>query len=241
MRTSDPRAQRDGGDGREKAASVHRRPRRRGGAGAVARAGAASRYTRPPATPGCHDRFPAEFLAFALARDVLRIRRVRHQAGRRTPLLLQRRACSTRREPASLGRFTPADAWLASGGGGRPALRAGVQGITLAAAATAIALAEKGRNLPYSFNRKEAKDHGEGGRHRRRRACGAGADRRRRDHRRNVGARIGRPDSQPRGRCRRRPDRAGPDGARARRQVGGCRSVRDTYGIPVVAIATWTT
>ena len=30
-------------------------------------------------------------------------------------------------------------------------------------AATAIALAEKGHNLPYSFNRKEAKDHGEGG------------------------------------------------------------------------------
>src|SRR5581483_9111757 len=36
------------------------------------------------------------------------------------------------------------------------------KGITLAAA-TAIALAEKGHNLPYSFNRKEAKDHGEGG------------------------------------------------------------------------------
>ena len=29
--------------------------------------------------------------------------------------------------------------------------------------ATAIALAEKGHNLPFSFNRKEAKDHGEGG------------------------------------------------------------------------------
>jgi orotate phosphoribosyltransferase len=36
------------------------------------------------------------------------------------------------------------------------------KGITLAAA-VAIALAEKGHNLPYSFNRKEAKDHGEGG------------------------------------------------------------------------------
>jgi len=30
-------------------------------------------------------------------------------------------------------------------------------------AGTAIALAQKGRNLPYCFNRKEAKDHGEGG------------------------------------------------------------------------------
>jgi len=31
------------------------------------------------------------------------------------------------------------------------------------AAGTAIALAESGRNVPYCFNRKEAKDHGEGG------------------------------------------------------------------------------
>ena len=36
------------------------------------------------------------------------------------------------------------------------------KGIPLAAA-TAIALAQKGHNLPFSFNRKEAKDHGEGG------------------------------------------------------------------------------
>jgi len=31
------------------------------------------------------------------------------------------------------------------------------------AAATAIALADQGRNVPYAYNRKEAKDHGEGG------------------------------------------------------------------------------
>ena len=36
------------------------------------------------------------------------------------------------------------------------------KGITLAAA-TAIALADSGRNVPYAYNRKEAKDHGEGG------------------------------------------------------------------------------
>ena len=36
------------------------------------------------------------------------------------------------------------------------------KGITVAAV-TAVALAAKGHNLPYSFNRKEAKDHGEGG------------------------------------------------------------------------------
>lgn len=36
------------------------------------------------------------------------------------------------------------------------------KGITLAAA-TAIALANNGINVPYAYNRKEAKDHGEGG------------------------------------------------------------------------------
>jgi len=36
------------------------------------------------------------------------------------------------------------------------------KGIPLVAG-TAIALAEQGRNVPYCFNRKEAKDHGEGG------------------------------------------------------------------------------
>jgi len=36
------------------------------------------------------------------------------------------------------------------------------KGITLAAA-TAIALADNGLNIPYAYNRKEAKDHGEGG------------------------------------------------------------------------------
>ena len=36
------------------------------------------------------------------------------------------------------------------------------KGITLAAA-TAIALADDGINVPYAYNRKEAKDHGEGG------------------------------------------------------------------------------
>ncbi|MBS0307324.1 MAG: orotate phosphoribosyltransferase, partial [Proteobacteria bacterium] len=36
------------------------------------------------------------------------------------------------------------------------------KGITLASS-TAVALANKGRNVPFAFNRKEAKDHGEGG------------------------------------------------------------------------------
>ena len=65
------------------------------------------------------------------------------------------------------------------------------KGITLAAA-VAIELARLGRNVPFAYNRKEAKDHGEGGT-----LVGAPvrrprADRRRRDLRRHLGARVDR-------------------------------------------------
>ena len=52
------------------------------------------------------------------------------------------------------------------------------KGIPLATA-TVIALAQQhGRNVPYAFNRKEAKDHGEGGTHRRHAPQGPGRHRR---------------------------------------------------------------
>jgi orotate phosphoribosyltransferase len=60
-----------------------------------------------------------------------------------------------------LGQFY-ADALLASGIAFDQLFGPAYKGITLAAA-TAIALAEKGHNVPFCFNRKEAKDHGEGG------------------------------------------------------------------------------
>jgi orotate phosphoribosyltransferase len=60
-----------------------------------------------------------------------------------------------------LGRYY-AEAWQASGVACDQLFGPAYKGITLAAA-TAIALAEKGHNLPFSYNRKEAKDHGEGG------------------------------------------------------------------------------
>src|SRR5262249_33587399 len=60
-----------------------------------------------------------------------------------------------------LGQFY-AEAYLASGIACDQLFGPAYKGITLAAA-MAVALAEKGHNLPYSFNRKEPKDHGEGG------------------------------------------------------------------------------
>jgi orotate phosphoribosyltransferase len=105
--------------------------------------------------------FRHEFLAFALARDVLRFGEFVTKAGRRTPYFFNAGLFNDGESLRRLGRFY-AEALVASGVGCDQLFGPAYKGITLAAA-TAIALAEKGHNLPFSFNRKEAKDHGEGG------------------------------------------------------------------------------
>ena len=105
--------------------------------------------------------FRQAFLEFALAHDVLRLGEFITKAGRKTPYFFNAGLFS---DGASLGRLGEfyAQALLASGIGCDQLFGPAYKGITLAAA-TAIALAAKGHNLSYSFNRKEAKDHGEGG------------------------------------------------------------------------------
>ena len=105
--------------------------------------------------------FRQEFLAFALARDVLRFGQFTTKAGRTSPYFFNAGLFNNGESLRRLGRFY-GDALLASGIGCDQLFGPAYKGITLAAA-TAIALAEKGHNLPFSFNRKEAKDHGEGG------------------------------------------------------------------------------
>jgi orotate phosphoribosyltransferase len=105
--------------------------------------------------------FRQDFLAFSLARDVLRFGEFVTKAGRRSPYFFNAGSFHDGESLGRLGRFY-ADAWLASGVTCDQLFGPAYKGITLAAA-TAIALAEKGHNLPFSFNRKEAKDHGEGG------------------------------------------------------------------------------
>jgi orotate phosphoribosyltransferase len=105
--------------------------------------------------------FRQQFLAFALARDVLRFGEFVTKAGRRTPYFFNAGLFNDGESLRQLGRFY-AEALLASGVACDQLFGPAYKGITLAAA-TAIALAEQGRNLPYSYNRKEAKDHGEGG------------------------------------------------------------------------------
>ena len=105
--------------------------------------------------------FRQEFLAFSLARDVLKFGNFVTRAGRNSPYFFNAGLFGDGESLRRLGGFY-ADALIASGIGFDQLFGPAYKGITLAAA-TAIALAEKGHNLPFSYNRKEAKDHGEGG------------------------------------------------------------------------------
>ena len=105
--------------------------------------------------------FRQEFLAFSLARDVLRFGEFITKAGRKTPYFFNAGLFNDGESLRRLGRFY-AQALLASSVQCDQLFGPAYKGIPLAAA-TAIGLAENGHNMPYSFNRKEAKDHGEGG------------------------------------------------------------------------------
>ncbi|MCL4762436.1 MAG: orotate phosphoribosyltransferase [Burkholderiales bacterium] len=105
--------------------------------------------------------FRQAFLAFSLAHDVLRFGEFMTKAGRRSPYFFNAGLFSDGASLQALGRFY-AEALIASGIAFDELFGPAYKGITLAAA-TAIALAEKGQNVPFCFNRKEAKDHGEGG------------------------------------------------------------------------------
>jgi orotate phosphoribosyltransferase len=105
--------------------------------------------------------FRQDFLAFALAREVLCFGEFVTKAGRKSPYFFNAGLFNDGESLRRLGHYY-AEALLASNIVCDQLFGPAYKGITLAAA-TGIALAEKGHNLPYSYNRKEAKDHGEGG------------------------------------------------------------------------------
>lgn len=108
---------------------------------------------------------PEKFIEFAIASGVLSFGDFTTKSGRRTPYFFNAGHFD---HGAALHRLAGfyAQTILASVSAGRlsfdmlfgPAYK----GIALAAA-TAMALAERGLDVPFSYNRKEAKDHGEGG------------------------------------------------------------------------------
>lgn len=105
--------------------------------------------------------FRQAFLEFALAREVLCFGEFVTKAGRKSPYFFNAGAFDDGESLQRLGEFYAA-AWMASGIACDQLFGPAYKGIPLVAA-TAVALAKKGHNLPFSFNRKEAKDHGEGG------------------------------------------------------------------------------
>ena len=114
-----------------------------------------------PAHPSSRDDFRREFVEFAIRAGVLRFGEFRTKAGRLSPYFFNAGLFSDGRNLGELGRYY-ARAALASGIGFDIIFGPAYKGITLAAA-TAVALAGLGHNVPFCFNRKEAKDHGEGG------------------------------------------------------------------------------
>ena len=107
------------------------------------------------------DNFRQDFLRFALDSDVLRFGEFKTKSGRLSQYCFNSGLFNTGESLARLGRYYAAAA-VASGVPFDMIFGPAYKGIPLVSA-LAIGLAEKGHNLPYSFNRKEAKDHGEGG------------------------------------------------------------------------------
>jgi orotate phosphoribosyltransferase len=105
--------------------------------------------------------FTAQFIDFAIKKQVLRFGEFKTKAGRLSPYFFNAGLFNDGESLMKLGEFYAA-AILKSGVQFDMLFGPAYKGITLAASIS-IALARQGHNLPYAYNRKEAKDHGEGG------------------------------------------------------------------------------
>lgn len=106
--------------------------------------------------------YQRQFIEFALEKQVLKFGEFTLKSGRKSPYFFNAGLFNSGRDLARLGRFYAA-ALMDAGIEFDVLFGPAYKGIPLAAA-TAVALAEQhGQDLPWCFNRKEAKDHGEGG------------------------------------------------------------------------------
>ena len=105
--------------------------------------------------------FRQEFIRFTIEQDVLRFGEFRTKAGRLSPYFFNAGLFYDGQALKQLAQFY-AKAILESGLPFDMLFGPAYKGIPLVAAVS-IALADAGRNVRYSFNRKEEKDHGEGG------------------------------------------------------------------------------
>lgn len=103
-----------------------------------------------------------QFIDLAVSKKVLRFGEFTLKSGRKSPYFFNAGLFNTGQDLAQLGRFY-AQALVDSGIDFDLLLGPAYKGIPIATT-TAVALAEHHqRDLPFCFNRKEAKDHGEGG------------------------------------------------------------------------------
>ncbi len=106
--------------------------------------------------------YKKHFLRFAQEREALKFGEFTLKSGRTSPYFFNAGTFNTGEALARLGRYY-ADAIMASGRKYDMLFGPAYKGIPLVAAVS-VALAEHhGQDLPWAFNRKEAKDHGEGG------------------------------------------------------------------------------
>jgi len=106
--------------------------------------------------------YQTSFINFALEKGVLKFGEFTLKSGRVSPYFFNSGLFNTGKSLADLGRFY-AEAIIDSGVEFDVIYGPAYKGIPLAAAIS-IALADHhDRDVPYAFNRKEAKDHGEGG------------------------------------------------------------------------------
>ena len=106
--------------------------------------------------------YQREFIEFALERQVLRFGEFTLKSGRTSPYFFNAGLFNTGRDLARLGRFYAA-ALVDSGIDYDLLFGPAYKGIPIATT-TAVALCEHHDvDIPYCFNRKEKKDHGEGG------------------------------------------------------------------------------
>jgi len=107
------------------------------------------------------DALAQDFVRFSVEAGVLRFGEFKTKAGRLSPYFFNSGLFDDGAKLSRLAEFY-ARRLLASGIEFDMLFGPAYKGITLAAA-TAVELARLGRNVPYAYNRKEAKDHGEGG------------------------------------------------------------------------------
>ena len=103
-----------------------------------------------------------EFVEFAVDAGVLRFGEFRTKAGRLSPYFFNAGGFDDGAKLSRLAEFYARRLLADDAPAFDMLFGPAYKGIPLAAA-VAVALAQRGRNVPYAYNRKEAKDHGEGG------------------------------------------------------------------------------